>query len=57
MRHAAVKAAWQANATSRDTMTDLFRRRKVLPEGRANEEEKLIAAAPEMRTVQRGGKP
>ena len=37
-------AAWQANAISRDTMTDLFRRGEVLPEGRTNEEEeKLIA--------------
>jgi len=36
-----------ANAISRDTMTELFRRGEVLPEGRTNEEEvKLIAAAP-----------
>ena len=40
----AIVAAWQANAISRDTMTDLFRRGEVLPEGRTNEEEeKLIA--------------
>ncbi len=42
----AVVAAWQAGAISRDTMTDLFRRGEVLPEGRSTEEEmKLIAAA------------
>ena len=35
----AVVAAWQAGAISRDTMTDLFRRGEVLPEGRTNEEE------------------
>ena len=29
-----IVAAWQANAISRDTMTDLFRRGEVLPEGR-----------------------
>ena len=33
----AVVAAW--HAISRDTMTDLFRRGEVLPEGRTNEEE------------------
>jgi hypothetical protein len=42
----AVVAAWQAGAISRDTMTDLFRRGEVLPEGRTNEEEvKLVGAA------------
>ena len=35
----AVVAAWQAGAISRDTMTELFRRGEVLPEGRTNEEE------------------
>jgi hypothetical protein len=35
----AIVAAWQANAISRETMTDLFRRGEVLPEGRTNEEE------------------
>lgn len=41
----AVVAAWQAGAISRDTMTDLFRRGEVLPEGRTNEEEaKLVGA-------------
>jgi hypothetical protein len=42
----AVVAAWQAGAISRDTMTDLFRRGEVLPEGRTAEEEvKAIGAA------------
>ena len=35
----AVVAAWQAGAISRDTMTDLFSRGEVLPEGRTAEEE------------------
>ncbi len=49
----AIVAAWQANAISRDTMTELFRRGEVLPEGRTNEEEeKLIAAAPAVSAVQ-----
>jgi hypothetical protein len=40
----AIVAAWQAGAISRDTMTDLFRRGEVLPEGRSlEEEERLIA--------------
>jgi hypothetical protein len=30
---------WQAGAISRDTMTKLFRRRLVLPEGRSREGE------------------
>ncbi len=34
-----IVAAWQAGAISRDTMTDLFRRGEVLPEGRSTEEE------------------
>jgi hypothetical protein len=39
----AIVAAWQANAISRDTMTELFRRGEVLPEGRSiGEEEQLI---------------
>lgn len=38
--------SWR-HATSRETMTDLFRRGEVLPEGRMNEEEEeLISAAP-----------
>jgi len=40
-----IVAAWQAGAISRDTMTDLFRRGEVLPEGRTNQEEvKLVGA-------------
>jgi len=40
----AIVGAWQAGAISRDTMTELFRRGEVLPEGRSTkEEEKLIA--------------
>jgi hypothetical protein len=35
----AVVAAWQAGAISRETMTDIFRRGEVLPEGRSVEEE------------------
>jgi hypothetical protein len=35
----AIVAAWQANAISRETMTDLFRRGEVLPEGRSNDDE------------------
>ena len=51
----AIVAAWQAGAISRDTMTDLFRRGEVLPEGRTNEEEeKLIAAATVASAVQSG---
>jgi len=43
----AVVAAWQAGAISRDTMTDLFRRGEVLPEGRTAEEEvRSISASP-----------
>ena len=51
----AIVVAWQAGAISRDTMTDLFRRGEVLPEGRTTEEEekligqdaKLAAAKPQ----------
>jgi hypothetical protein len=35
----AVVSAWQANAISRDTMFELFRKGEVLPAGRSNEEE------------------
>jgi hypothetical protein len=38
----AIVGAWQAGAISRDTMTDLFRRGEVLPEGRTTEEEKKL---------------
>ena len=34
-----IVAAWQAGAISRETMSDLFRRGEVLPEGRSSEEE------------------
>jgi hypothetical protein len=37
-------AAWQAGAISRDTMSDLFRRGEVLPEGRTDEEEAALVA-------------
>jgi hypothetical protein len=36
---AAVVAAWQAGAFSRDTMLELFRKGEILPDGRTNEEE------------------
>ena len=40
-----IVAAWQSGALSRETMTDLFRRGEVLPEGRSTEEEvRLIGA-------------
>jgi hypothetical protein len=38
----AIVAAWQAKAISRDTMTELFRNGKVLPEGRTREEEERL---------------
>ena len=49
-----IVAAWQSGALSRDTMTDLFRRGEVLPEGRSTEEEvrligeekQVVAATP-----------
>jgi hypothetical protein len=58
----AIVAAWQAGAISRDTMTDLFRRGEVLPEGRSTEEElKLIgrqrAAAQTVGDVPPGNRP
>ena len=37
-----IVSAWQAGAISRDTMTDLFRRGEVLPEGRTTEEEEKL---------------
>ena len=40
-----IVSAWQANAISRDTMTDLFRRGEVLPEGRSTEEEERLIAS------------
>lgn len=47
----AIVAAWQANAISRDTMTDLFRRGEVLPEGRTNEEEAILLGISKNKTV------
>jgi Domain of unknown function (DUF4055) len=41
-----IVAAWQANVISRDTMTDLFRRGEVLPEGRTTEEEERLISNP-----------
>jgi len=38
----AIVAVWQAGAISRDTMTELFRRGEVLPEGRTTEEEEEL---------------
>ena len=40
-----IVAAWQAGAISRDTMSDLFRRGEVLPEGRTDEEEEKLVGA------------
>lgn len=40
----AIVGAWQAGAISRDTMTELFRRGEVLPEGRSMEEELALIA-------------
>lgn len=47
----AIVAAWQANAISRETMTDLFRRGEVLPEGRTNEEEANLVGAERRQVV------
>jgi hypothetical protein len=44
----AIVAAWQANAISRDTMTELFRRGEVLPEGRTNKEEQRLIGGGEI---------
>ncbi len=40
----AIVGAWQAGAISRDTMTELFRRGELLPEGRSMEEELALIA-------------
>jgi hypothetical protein len=40
----AVVNAWQANAISRDTMLELFRRGEILPDGRTNEDERAMLA-------------
>lgn len=48
-----IVAAREAGAISRDTMTELFRRGEVLPEGRTSEEEaKLVAASAGVMAVQ-----
>jgi hypothetical protein len=39
---AAVFQVWQNGRLSRDSMMDIFRRSKVLPEGRTNEEEERL---------------
>ena len=46
-----IVAAWQAGAISRDTMTDLFRRGEVLPEGRTLEDELRLIGAGKAGTV------
>ena len=46
-----IVAAWQAGAISRDTMTDLFRRGEVLPEGRTLEDEVRLIGAGKAGTV------
>ena len=48
----AVVAAWQAGAISRETMTDLFRRGEVLPDGRTTEEELRAISASDPSTVE-----
>jgi hypothetical protein len=40
----AIVAAWQANAISRETMFELFRKGEVLPAGRSNQEEAQLVA-------------
>ena len=47
----AIVAAWQAGAISRDTMTELFRRGEVLPEGRSNEEEVQLISTEKAQTA------
>ena len=44
----AIVAAWQANAISRETMFELFRKGEVLPAGRSNQEEaRLVGVEPQ----------
>jgi len=38
----AVVAAWQADALSRDTMFELFRRGEILPDGRTNQDKAAL---------------
>jgi hypothetical protein len=54
----AVVAAWQAGAISRETMTDLFRRGEVLPDGRTTEEElRALSAFPVTESPARADQP
>ena len=50
-----IVAAWQANAISRNSMTDLFRRGEVLPEGRSIEEEASLVEAERLLAGSIGG--
>jgi len=48
----AIVAAWQANAISRETMFELFRKGEVLPAGRSNQEElRLVGANPKEKPI------
>jgi hypothetical protein len=48
----AIVAAWQANAISRETMFELFRKGEVLPAGRSNQEElRLVGANPKQQQI------
>lgn len=48
----AIVAAWQANAISRETMFELFRKGEVLPAGRSNQEElRLVGANPKEKQI------
>ena len=48
----AIVAAWQANAISRETMFELFRKGEVLPAGRSNQEElRLVGANPNQQQI------
>lgn len=47
----AVVAAWQANAISRETMFELFRKGEVLPAGRSNHEESKLVDSGKVATA------
>ncbi len=49
----AIVAAWQANAISRETMFELFRKGEVLPVGRTNEEEARLVSHKKAQEAQR----
>ena len=52
MELTAIVAAWQANAISRETMFELFRKGEVLPAGRSNQEElRLVGANPKEKQI------